>query len=139
MQPSFAPTHWRTSSSRPSRAFRGMSGSAMSARVIPTTSTDPSARIWSACTGSTMRVAWKIGISGTAALMAAASGTYTAFGNDMFGTAPAWRANVWAAPPMIERKSTRPDAASRCAISAMSSAVRPPSVNSSPEMRAPTT
>ena len=139
MQPSFAPTHWRISPSRPSRAFRGMFGSAMSARVMPTTSIDPSARIWSACTGSTMRVAWKMGTSGTACLIAAASGTYTALGYDMFGTAPAWRANVWAAPPMIERKSTRPEAARRWAISPMSSAVRPPSVNSSPEIRAPTT
>src|SRR5437867_10839486 len=40
---------------------------------------------------------------------------------------------------MIERTSTSPAAARRSAISAMSGAVSPPGVNSSPEMRAPTT
>ena len=34
-----------------------------------------------------MRPAWKIGIPGTAALMAAASGTKTPCGEAMFGTA----------------------------------------------------
>src|SRR5256885_1353464 len=43
MQPSLAPTQVRMSSSRPSRALRGSSGSAMSARVMPTTSISPAA------------------------------------------------------------------------------------------------
>src|SRR2546422_2339255 len=56
----------------------------------------------------------------------------------MFGTAEACSVYVWAPPPVTERKSTRPEAASRRAITAMSAAPRPPGLNSSPEMRAPT-
>ena len=57
----------------------------------------------------------------------------------MSGTERACRTSVCAAPPMMDRKSTSPDAASRRAISAMSAAPSPPSVSSSPEIRAPTT
>ena len=49
MQPSLAPTQTRMSSSRPSTVFRGSSGSAMRARVIPTRSHTPAARAASAC------------------------------------------------------------------------------------------
>src|SRR5215510_5607480 len=111
MHPSLAPTQTRMSSSRPSRAFRGKSGSAISARVIPTRSTAPSDSTRSAWTGSTMRLAWKMGTPGTAALIAAASGTYTPIGNAMFGTTAACRAAVWAAPPTTERKSRSREAA----------------------------
>src|SRR5712692_9037307 len=94
MHPSFAPTHVRMSSSRPSRAFRGRSGSAMRARVMPTTSICPAAASWSAWIGSTIRLACRIGRAGAACLMAAARGTYTAVGKLMLGTAAEDRQEV---------------------------------------------
>src|SRR5439155_1068272 len=113
-------THVRMAPSGPSRVFRGRSGSARRARVVPTTSIWPAAACWSAWIGSTIRLACRIGREGAAFLIAAARGTYTAVGKLMFGTAAACKAYVWAPPPMIDRKSMSPDAARRRAISAMS-------------------
>src|SRR3989441_517400 len=52
MQPSLAPTQVRMSSSRPSIAFFGISGSAIIARVMPTRSHTPEASTVSACSGA---------------------------------------------------------------------------------------
>jgi len=60
--PRSPPRHVRMSSSRPSRAFPGKVGIGdQPRRVIPTTSICPAATVRSAWTGSTMRLAWKIG------------------------------------------------------------------------------
>ena len=73
MQPSLAPTHVRMSSSRPSIAFRGISGSAIMARVMPTRSHAPAASTDSACSGVLTRPARITGTRTTARVAAASS------------------------------------------------------------------
>src|SRR4030095_14673894 len=103
MQPSLAPTQVRTSSARPCRTLLGRSGSAMSARVITTMSIVPSAMTCSACAGSTMRPAWKIGRPGTAALIATTSGRKTPRGGGMVGAARACSGTVWGGAARVGR------------------------------------
>ena len=73
MQPSLAPTQTRMSSTRPSVVFRGSSGSAISARVIPTMSHTPAASAASACSTVITRPATITGTLTTERVRAARS------------------------------------------------------------------
>ena len=73
MHPSLAPTQTRMSPTCPAIAFRGISGSAIRARVMPTRSQTPAARAASASAGVTMRPATITGTRTTPRVRAARS------------------------------------------------------------------
>ena len=80
MQPWLQPTQASTSAVRPWRAFSTRSGSAISARVMPTASASPEAIRRSAAATSTIRVAPITGTLPTAARISASGAAIAASG-----------------------------------------------------------
>src|SRR5882757_2116287 len=90
MQAWLQPMHARMSSANPSRAFAGIAGSQIRARVMAQASACPAAMIFSASWGWLIRPATMTGTP-TTFLIAAANGAVYAAGRDMGGamcTAP---------------------------------------------------
>ncbi len=114
-----------------------MCGSAMCARVMPTMSAQPSARMWRAVLGSVIRVAWNTG-SPVSARTDRARSAKGAVRWPMVGISLEMPRSVLASAPMTLMKSIRPLRAWRTAISRLSSGASPPSSISLADMRMPT-
>ncbi len=109
----------------------------MWARVMPTMSSLPSAMAWRAVATSAMRAAWNTG-NFVSARTSPAKSRCGADGMPCTGMTFDSAASVSIWPRMMLRKSMRPEAASRRAISTPSSRLRPFSQSSSATMRMPT-
>ncbi len=132
------PTHSITSAARPLPVLAISSGSAISARVIPTRSAVPAPSRRSASARSTTRVLTSSVAPGTAARIAAAGSAIALSGAGGGGAIQVDAAGKAECPRTSEMKSARPAACSRAAISPETSVPTPPGASSSADSRTPT-